>query len=493
MQGTLKPPTIPAEEKSPFVIQLAAFMEHQGAIIQKQAEEIQQLKDEIARIKNQTPRPDIKPSSLGKKKKSKTKNSKTKRPGSKKRHKTAQLEIHDTKPVEPEHIPDGSEFRYYKSFVVQDLKIEAHNIRYRLKVYETPEGGYISGQLPEYLNGGHFGSVLIRFILYQYHHCHVTQPLLLEQLYELGIDISKGQLSNILIENKDRYHKEKDSILAVGLQVSSYINVDDTGARHQGKNGYCTHIGNESFSWFESTASKSRINFLKLMRAGHSDCVINMDAICYMQYNKLPLKLLEAIIKNKGMIFANDEQWDAFLAQSGIAKNRHVQIATEGVLIGSIIERGLSKDLNTVKDQVWQLYEGLKAYKQNPRSKDKNRLEKMFNKIFTRKTTSATLNAALKRIYNNKSELLLVLERPDIPLHNNSAENAIREYVKKRKISGSTRSEAGRQCRDTFTSLKKTCRKLGISFRQYLKDRIENTGYIPNLSDLVRDQALNPG
>lgn len=187
-------------------------MEHQGAIIQKQAEEIQQLKDEIARIKNQTPRPDIKPSSLGKKKKSKTKNSKTKRPGSKKRHKTAQLEIHDTKPVEPEHIPDGSEFRYYKSFVVQDLKIEAHNIRYRLKVYETPEGGYISGQLPEYLNGGHFGSVLIRFILYQYHHCHVTQPLLLEQLYELGIDISKGQLSNILIENKDRYHKEKDSI-----------------------------------------------------------------------------------------------------------------------------------------------------------------------------------------------------------------------------------------------------------------------------------------
>lgn len=283
------------------------------------------------------------------------------------------------------------------------------------------------------------------------------------------------------------------NILAVGLQVSSYINVDDTGARHQGKNGYCTHIGNESFSWFESTASKSRINFLKLMRAGHSDCVINMDAICYMQYNKLPLKLLEAIIKNKGMIFANDEQWDAFLAQSGIAKNRHVQIATEGVLIGSIIERGLSKDLNTVKDQVWQLYEGLKAYKQNPRSKDKNRLEKMFNKIFTRKTTSATLNAALKRIYNNKSELLLVLERPDIPLHNNSAENAIREYVKKRKISGSTRSEAGRQCRDTFTSLKKTCRKLGISFRQYLKDRIENTGYIPNLSDLVRDQALNPG
>ena len=76
------------------------------------------------------------------------------------------------------------------------------------------------------------------------------------------------KLNDFLIEEKDRFHLEKEHILAVGLQVSSYINVDDTGARHKGKNGYCTHIGNEYFSWFESTESKSRINFLKLMRAG---------------------------------------------------------------------------------------------------------------------------------------------------------------------------------------------------------------------------------
>jgi hypothetical protein len=533
MKGTLKPPIISEDEKSPLVLQLFAFIEHQGVIIQQQAEQIQQLKDEIARLKNQPPRPDIKPSSLGKKKKGIAKKSKGKRPGSKKRHKTAKLEIHDTEPIEPEYIPDGSEFRYYKPFVVQDLKIEAHNIRYRLKVYETPDGRYIAGKLPDYLNGGHYGPTLIRFILYQYHHCHVTQPLLLEQLHELGIDISKGQLSNILIENKDRYHKEKDRILKVGLQVSSYINVDDTGARHKGKNGYCTHIGNESFSWFESTERKSRINFLRLLRAGHSDCFINVDAVGYMEANNLPKYILKQIIANLGMTFANDSQWNDFLAKNGIVKDRHVRIATEGTLIGSIIEHGFSKelvilsddagqfnvlmhalcwihanraidkiipftdqakkDLNTVKDQVWLLYEELKKYKENPKPKDKKRLEDMFDEIFTSKTSSATLNAALGRIYNNKPELLLVLERPDIPLHNNGAENAIREYVKKRKISGSTRSESGRQCRDTFTSLKKTCRKLGVSFWQYLKDRIENTGLIPDLSELIRQQVLNPG
>jgi hypothetical protein len=89
--------------------------------------------------------------------------------------------------------------------------------------------------------------------------------------------------------------------------------------------------------------------------------------------------------------------------------------------------------------------------------------------------------------------LLLVLDRPDIPLHNNGAESAICEYVKKRKISGSTRSETGRQFRDTFTSLKKTCPKLGLSFWQYLKDRIETTNLIPDLSELIREHELKPG
>ncbi len=138
-------------------------------------------------------------------------------------------------------------------------------------------------------------------------------------------------------------------------------------------------------------------------------------------------------------------------------------------------------------------YKGLKGYKENPKPAVKKRLNDMFDEIFTQTTSSALLNAALKRINNNKSELLLVLERPDIPLHNNGAENAIREYVKKRKISGSTRSESGHRCRDTFTSLKKTCRKLGVSFWQYLKDRIESTGVIPDLSDLIRQHSLNPG
>jgi transposase len=162
-------------------------------------------------------------------------------------------------------------------------------------------------------------------------------------------------------------------------------------------------------------------------------------------------------------------------------------------LIGKIVAftDQAQKELADVKEQIWNLYNDLKEYKLNPNAKDSRRLKETFDTIFTSKITSATLNEALKRIHKNKAELLLVLERPDIPLHNNSAENAIREYVKRRKISGGARSELGRLARDTFTSLKKTCRKLGILFWQYLKDRIENIGFYPTLSSLIKERALN--
>ncbi|VEN74869.1 conserved hypothetical protein [Candidatus Desulfarcum epimagneticum] len=128
----------------------------------------------------------------------------------------------------------------------------------------------------------------------------------------------------------------------------------------------------------------------------------------------------------------------------------------------------------------------VKKYRLNPEKSQKRSLEKRFDEIFTRKTGFASLDLALKRLWRNKSELLLVLKRPDIPLHNNLSERDIREYVKKRKISGSTRSASGRRCRDTFTSLKKTCRKLDISFWDFLKDRLESRNKYPPLAEIVK-------
>jgi hypothetical protein len=527
MKLTISTPKIPEEQKIELVVLLLEVITQQGEIIQE-------LKDEIARLKGHNPKPQITPSQLEQPKKEESKDDeKKRRPGSDKRQKSAELVIHEEEKVSAKDIPEGSKFKGYRDFVVQGLVLKAHNTRYLLECWETPDGRFVTADPPPELCGKHFTPDLIRFILYQHHHCHVTQPLLLEELRELGIDISAGQISNILIEGKDDFHQEQDAVLAVGLEMSSYVSVDDTGARHQGKNGYCTHIGNEWFSWFESTPTKSRINFLRLLRAGRTDYVINSDAVAYWEAHKLPRGILDLLSVHQPGVFADDAQWEQYLKEKGVQGARHIQIATEGALIGTIIEHGISRnlvvvsddagqfdillhglcwihaersinkiipmseqgrdDLEQIRKQLWQLYADLKAYKVNPQPAEAERLDRAFDQIFTTKTHSVSLNNALKRIYQNKSELLLVLRRPEIPLHNNLSENAIREYAQRRKISGGTRSEAGRRSRDTFTTLKKTCRKLGISFWRYLGDRLGKMASIPKLADLIRCRALEGG
>jgi len=518
-----KVPDIPEEQRTDVVV---ALLE----IINMQQELLRQLRDEIARLKGQKPKPDIKPSKLEQGLENKEKDDKPeKRPGSIKRSKTKELQIHETKKIRPEGIPFGSRFKGYQDYVVQDIIIKLHNTKYRLECWQTPQGNYVVGKLPEDI-GGHFGPVLVSYILYQYYHAHVTQPLILEQILEIGVDISAGQINRIITEGKERFHAEKEDILKAGLEVSGHINVDDTGARHEGRNGYCTHIGNELFAWFQSAESKSRINFLQLLRAGYSDYVVNSDALNYMEAQGLAGIQIAKFEAFCDVSFENLQKWEENLQSLHITDERHIRIATEGAILGSVLEHGFNRELIIVSDdagqfnvfmhalcwihaertinklvgfndrqtealeeircRIWELYVELNDYKKLPDKEKKVRIEKRFDEIFTSKTCFVTLNKALKRLHKNKSELLMVLEHPDIPLHNNLSENDIREYVKKRKISGSTRSDSGRRCRDTFTSLKKTCRKLGISFWEYLKDRITGQNAIARLPDLIRSRAV---
>ena len=335
---------IPESEKTPLVIMLLE-------IIQQQAEEIQHLKDEIARLKGQKPKPKIKPSNLDKKTDKPNKNQKKRK--RKKRAKTKNIEIHEVRKLHPENRPHGSIFIDYQDFVVQDIIFTNWNIRYRRGRWLTPSGKFITANLPDYVNG-HFGSGLISFALYQNYGCHVTQPLLLEQLREIDVDISAGQINNILIKNKDEFHNEKKQTLSTGLKISNHINVDDTGARHKGKNGYCTHIGNEFFAWFESTQSKSRINFLKLLRVENEDSIINQDALEYMSANGLPQYQLNKLVGFKDKIFSDDNTWMKFINATGIVTRNHVRIATEGALVGSIIHHGFNKNLVIISDDAGQ-------------------------------------------------------------------------------------------------------------------------------------------
>ena len=189
MTKTPKLPDIPEEERSPLVVKLLE-------IIRYLLEVLQALRDEVAVLKGNKPKPKIRPGKMEKESEDNQdkKSSDGKRPGSKKKKKTGQLEIHETIPIAAENIPEGSKFKGYKEFIVQGLIIKAHNIRYRMQRWQPPDGGYVSRKLPPTVRG-HFSPEMISYILYQYYQCHVTQPLLLEQLHEFGVDISSGQVT----------------------------------------------------------------------------------------------------------------------------------------------------------------------------------------------------------------------------------------------------------------------------------------------------------
>jgi hypothetical protein len=378
------------------------------------------------------------------------------------------------------------------------------------------------------LPGQHFGPTLISYILHQYHNNHVTQPLLQDELAQRGIAISAGQINRILTEDKEVFHQEKAELLPAGLASARYIQVDDTGARHQGKNGYCTHIGNEFFAYFASTNSKSRLNFLEVLRGESRDYVINEVAVAYWQKYELSAALITSLAEGPTH-FVDAAAWNARLQTLSVTGARLVRITTEGALLGSLIAQGVSAELMVLSDgagqfailihaacwvhierplarmiphneehrlaiervrqQIWELYQDLKAYRQKPQPAQVPVLTTRFEAMCAQRTGYPSINNVLNDMREHQADLLRVLERPEVPLHNNASESDIRDYVKKRKISGSTRSDDGRRCRDTFASLKKTCRKLGIRFWDYLQDRIRGLGTVPRLAEIIRQRA----
>ncbi|MCA1694426.1 MAG: transposase, partial [Actinobacteria bacterium] len=452
-----------------------------------------------------------------------------KRPGSAKRSKTVQLTITEEIVVPLADRPLGSTFKGYEDFVVQDLILRPRVTRYRRERWQAPDGQNLVAGLPADVRpDSHFGPTLISFIIHQYHHQHVTQPLLWEQLDQLGIDISTGQLSRILTEGKDVFHREKAELLPAGLEVSTYVQVDDTGARHRGHNGFCTHIGNALFAYFESTDGKSRRNFLEVLCGAHPDYTNNDVAAAYWQRQKLSRAVIERLTAGAPR-WADKVAWEAYLAEQQVTDERQMRIATEGALLGSLIAQGVSPELTVLSDGagqfdvfvhalcwlhverplarlvphnekhrqaieqirqgIWELYAGLKAYREAPEAVACEALGKRFDDLVAQRTSYPSIDGVLKGMAADRAKLLRVLERPEVPLHNNLSEGHIRDYVKKRKISGSTRSELGRCARDTFASLKKTCRRLGVNFWEYLQDRVRGLGQIPQLADQIRQKA----
>jgi hypothetical protein len=488
-------------------------------------ERIEELEAELRAQKKLKGKPKIRASQLNSPK-PKTQGE-GKRAGSAKGSKKPGFQIHEQRVLQPDEIPSDATFNGYRDYDVQDFKIERHNIRFRLAEYIGADGKTIVGRLPAEYRYGHYGPLLVGYILYQHYQCRVPQPLLYEQLREWGIEISTGQLHNILSENKEAFHAEQQQVLRVGLSSATYVHTDDTGARHQGKNGYCTVIGNHLFAYFRTTHTKSRQSFLETLQGGSPLYVLNEYAKSYLQAYPLAHKHWAKLTFSVQVLATEKSQWEDYLISLGIVTSQASRLVTEAALLGGAIESGVNIELKLLSDGapqfnlfvhalcwihaeralrrlqgktahqrqnieqmqqlLWEYYQQLKAYQQTPIPEDKTQLEQEFDQVFGRCFLHhVSLNNVLIQFRAHKAELLRMLDCPQLPLHNNEAESDIREWVTRRNVSGGSRSEAGRRARDTFVGLKKTCRKLGISFWHFLISRLRGDGQIPLLPDVIQ-------
>ena len=491
--------------------------------------ENQKLKDEINRLKGQKGKPNIKPKSSIKKNEPNKKLKPKKK--WKKQSKLNRVKIDDTEVIKYEgSLPYDAQYKGYRNVVVQDIVIKTNNIEFKLERYYSPsEAKTYEAPMPDYIRG-EFGAGLKSWVLFWYFHSRMPENRIHQMLSDIGIIISAGEISNIIIKDHDTFHQDKTDIIKAGIQSSSYQHIDDTGARVKGTNQYFTVLCNDYFSAFFTNPKKDRLTVIGILSQKEElSFLINPYTISFLEERKLKAQVLSSLqpFLNMGVMTREKFEKELNLLIPDL-KDRHRTMILEAAAITAYQEnhstpaihrlvcddakqfyhittlRGLcwvheerhyqklvpflpahQKLVNDFRSKIWDYYYELTEYKKNPNEKEKIRLSNLFDDIFSTKTGYDDLDYRIQMTKKKKDSLLVVLDYPDTPLHNNPAELAIRMYVIKRKISFGTRSDEGTKSWETFFTIMDTCRKLGINFRNYLYDRISNQNKMPSLSSFI--------
>ncbi|MEQ1540420.1 MAG: transposase [Bacteriovoracaceae bacterium] len=494
--------------------------------------ENQKLKDEINRLKGEKGKPDI-AKNKDDKKDSDDKKKGGKNGGRGKNKNAKEIEIHNTeeKDVEKKDLPKDAQYKGTRDVVIQDINFNLNNTKFIIHKYYSPFLGKVfEGQLPPEYKGSIFGPGIWSFVIQFHYEARMTQNLLFKILTGLKVKISVGEISNMILCH-ERFEEERQNVREAGISRSDFSQIDDTGARLNGKNGYSIAVCNQFFTDYYTSLSKNREAVLRALAGTELKFAINEIALKYVDdkvNNKAIVGELRKLQSNR--LYGPDEFTNEILnapwARGKITSwIKHIK---EGCAIGAFRDNFLGvrskilicddapqfkgileflglcliheerhykkltpshpdfiKAVADFRETFWKYYEKLKLYKINPNDKKKKELSDEFDLIFLGKTCYFALNQLMEKTRAKKDELLLVLEFPTIPLHNNTSELAMREKVIQRKIRGYFRSLEGAMASDIFLGLMSTCRKIGISFGEYLKDRFYNRHELPPLGDLI--------
>ena len=522
--------------------QLLNLVEKQSANIQALREENQALRDEINRLKGEQGKPDVKANKPQGAETSKH-SSETERKASRKRHGSSKkdkikIDRKEVAKIDRKALPADAQFKGYVEVVVQDIVVKTDNVLFQKEKYYSPSTGetYLAA-LPRGYEG-EFGPGIKALSLDFYNEVGTSEPKILGFLKRVGLEISKGGLSNILLNGHDKFHKESDAVYESGLRSTSYQQSDSTLTRVNGQNQNCHVVCNPFYSVYRTLPHKDRLSILDMLRNGRPRRFrlnqIALSCLENVQFSQVKRETLAACCSELEFDEENfREHLTVIMPKLGVQQSKelldaaaigaywretewpvihtlvcddapHYNKLTRHMMLCWVHEGRPYKKLNPVVSlhrqllddfltRFWGYYRELLAYKERPSPAERTRLENAFDELFSTKTEYDDLDERIAKTKAKKTSLLLVLEYPELPLHNNASELGVRRRVRKRDVSFGPRTEKGKHAWDTFMTLAETTRKLGVSFYAYLYDRITGANAIPALADLITQAACNPG
>ena len=509
--------------------------------------EVQRLRDEISRLKGEQGRPKIKgntpkPPPTKPTDYSSERERHLPKPWSKSR-KNASIHIdrEETLKVDPAVLPGDAELRDHEEVVVQDIVFGTDNIRFRKEKWYSPaEHQTYLAPLPAGYEG-QFGPSLKALTVALYFGANVSEPKIVELYRDVGVSISEGQVSNLLIKAQESFHAEKAAVVEAGLASSPWQHLDETSTRVNGQNQHCQILCNPVYTAYQTTESKDRRSTLDVLRNGRGrEYLYNAEAqsllagvlsgVSQKQLSKLPEDqrldeptMTGLLAERLGSLGVQQRKWlldatavAAYHAEVGFPvvkllvcddAPQFTWLSAELALCWVHEARRYNQLLPYLAlpkrllaefmDRFWPYYRELLAYREHPSEPERERLSAKFDELFSSeaKTGYWDLDDRIARTRAKKTELLMVLVHPEIPLHNNPAELGARQRVRKRDVSFGPRVRDGTRAWDTFQTLAATATKLGVSFHAYIHDRISKSFRMPGLDTVIaaRAKELNLG
>ena len=532
------------ENARELIKRLLNMIEQLSAEVRDLRAENQRLRDEVNRLKGEhgTPDPRGNKTQRAPKVDHSSEQERHKRRRRQKRSKKAGLHIdrEEVLKVDRARLPADAEYKGCETVVVQDLQIRTDNVLfYKEKYYSASQHQTYRAELPPGY-AGQFGPGIKSFVVTLYFGVGTSEPKIHEFLENMGVVISTGEVSNLLIQKQEGFHAESGAVYEAGLRSSPWQQTDHTETRVDGQNQSCQVVCNPLYSAYHTRPGKDRLTVLDVLRQGRKRIfLLNQEAFGYLEkvaLSKAACQILPkwrsdqvweeaAFVKrlDQALPHLNIQQRTAILGAAAVAAyhaEKGVPIVdtlvcddasvfnwlTRSMMLCWVHDGRFYKKLQPIialhrqqlqefRKHYWDYYRQLLAYREKPTAKKRTQLEARFDLLFATETGYYDLDQRIAKTQAKKDSLLLVLKHPELPLHNNASELAVRQRVRKRDVSFGPRAPLGVQAWDTFMTLADTARKLGISFYAYIHDRISATNQIPPMATLVtqRARALNLG